>query len=116
MDPLIIFLISGTFAMSAAIFASKLLKLPAEEQPSWGQGQSGNTRILLGGNLFALTLVAAVVYGVFHVAWWIPVACLFITFPVIHVVILEKILSPAKGFLFSGFVAIASTPLLWLFW
>ncbi len=116
MDPILVFLIAGTFAMSASISASKLLKLPVEEQPGWMQGKSGNVRVLLGGNLFALILVATVVFGVYHLTWWVPVACLFITFPVLHVIILERLLGPAKGFMFSGFAAIASTPLLWIFW
>ena len=116
LDPILVFLIAGAFAMSAAIFASKLLKLPVDEQPEWAQGKSGNVRILLGGNLFAIALIAAVVYGFYHLVWWIPVACLFITFPVIHVIILEKILSPGKGFLFSGICTVACLPLLWLYW
>ncbi|MEH6629037.1 MAG: hypothetical protein V7739_21595 [Motiliproteus sp.] len=116
MDPIIVFLIAGTLAMSAAISASKLLKLPEEEQPAWMGSKSGKIRVLIGGNLFALTLVASVVYGAFHLIWWVPVACLFITFPVIHVVILEKLLGSAKGFWITGVAALASNLLLWLFW
>ncbi len=116
MDPILVFLIVGTFAMSASISASKLLKLPEEEQPAWMQGNSGKVRVLIGGNVFAVTLVAAFVYGLFHVTWWIPVACLFITFPVMHVVNLEKLLGAEKGFFICGGVAVASSVLIWLFW
>ncbi|MCW8885209.1 MAG: hypothetical protein OQK12_08125 [Motiliproteus sp.] len=116
MDPILVFLIVGSFAMSAAISASQLLKLPEEEKPSWMHGSSGNTKVLLAGNLFGLVLIATIAYGIFHLTWWVPVACLFVTFPVIHVVILEKLLGAVRGFWLSGFIALAGTPLLWLFW
>ncbi|OMH38179.1 hypothetical protein [Motiliproteus sp. MSK22-1] len=102
--------------MSASLFASKLVKQPVEEQPRWTQGQSGNARVLIGGNVLVLVLIASMVYGIYHMDWWIPVACLFVSFPVLHVVVLERIFAPAKGFLFSGAIALGSAPLIWFFW
>lgn len=116
MDPIVVVLISGTFSMSAAIAASQLLKLPVAERPGWMQGKNGQIGVLMGGNLFALILVASMFYGFFHLTWWLPVLCLFLTFPVIHVLILEKLLGPTKEFTLSGLLAVASIPSLWLFW
>lgn len=116
MDPIIVFCIAGVFAMSAALCASQLVKMDDETAPVWARGKSGKTKVLLGGNLFAVILIAAMAYGIFHLIWWIPVVCLFISFPVIHVLILEKLLGPSKGFMISGFAALASTALMWLYW
>lgn len=102
--------------MSAALFAGKLMKLPDEEAPEWLQSKEGKTKVLLAGNLFGLILVAAMVYGIYHMTWWIPVICLFISFPAIHVIVMERLFNPFKGVFFSGFVALASTSLLWLYW
>ncbi|WP_210398298.1 hypothetical protein [Motiliproteus sediminis] len=116
MEPMLVFLLSGTFSMSAAISTSKLLKRPAEERPGWLQTTASARNLLLLGNLFALLLVAAMWFGITHLTWWIPVACLFVTFPVIHVLILERLLGDVKGVLFCGTASVASALLLWLGW
>lgn len=116
MDPILVFLVSGAFAMSAAISASQLLKRPLEERPRWAQSTKGARSLLLIGNLFALVLVAAMWFGITHLTWWVPVLCLFVTFPVFHVLILERLLGAVKGVVFGGLVALASTVLLWLGW
>lgn len=116
MEPMLVFLLSGTFSMSAAIATSKLLKRPDEERPSWLQSTSSARKVLLLGNLFALVLVAAMWFGITHLTWWIPIACLFITFPVIHVLILERLFGDVKGMVVCGAASVASTGLLWLHW
>jgi len=115
-DPILVFLLSGAFSMSAAISASKLLKRPLEDRPRWAQSVTGARNVLLVGNLFGLILVAAMWFGLTHLTWWIPVLCLFITFPVLHVLILERLLGDVKGMVFGGLVALASTLLLGLNW
>lgn len=116
MEAIIVFGVVGAFAMSAALCANQLLKLPEEEQPEWVRGKSGNTKVLMAGNLYSAVLVATIVYGFFHLQWWIPLVCLVLTFPVIHVVILEKLLGLSKGFFISGTLAVLGSPALWLFW
>ncbi|WP_207063427.1 hypothetical protein [Motiliproteus sp. SC1-56] len=116
MDPTVVFGLAGAFSMSAAIAASKLLKLPAEEQPAWARGTRGNKRVLIAGNLCALVLVAAMVFGVTHLAWWIPVLCLFITFPVVHVIILEPLLGLARALIVGALGALMGAVLIGLFW
>lgn len=102
--------------MSAALFAGKLIKLDVEKAPDWVKSQEGKTKVLLGGNLFGLIFVIAVVYGFMHLAWWIPLACMVVTFPAFHVIVLERLFSLSKGFFISGFIALASTGFLWFYW
>ncbi|MFT5720478.1 MAG: hypothetical protein ACI9W6_000774 [Motiliproteus sp.] len=116
MDPIIIFLLSGLFPMSAAITASKLMKLPAAERPGWVQGDVGLRKVVLLGNLFGLILIAALWFGFTHIVWWIPVLCLVITFPIVHVIIIERLFGLSKSFMFSGALSLAATGLLWLHW
>lgn len=116
LESLFVFIVSGGFAMSAALFASKLTKLDVEEAPEWMKTQGGKTKVLLGGNLFGVIFVAAVIYGFMHLTWWIPLACMIVTFPAFHVIVLERLFSLAKGFFISGFIAVASTGLLWFYW
>tara|TARA_R110002167_G_scaffold56558_8_gene160540 strand:+ start:7569 stop:7964 length:396 start_codon:yes stop_codon:yes gene_type:complete len=116
LDPIIIFLLSGLFPMSAAISASKLMKLPEEQRPGWVQGESGMRRVVLLGNLFGLILIAALWFGFTHLDWWIPLVCLLITFPVVHLVVIERLFGLSKSFMFSGALSLAVTGLLWLHW
>ena len=116
MDPIIIFLLSGLFPMSAAISASKLMKLPEEQRPGWVQGESGMRRVVLLGNLFGLILIAALWFGFTYLDWWIPLVCLVITFPVVHLVVIERLFGLSKSFMFSGALSLAVTGLLWLHW
>jgi hypothetical protein len=116
LDPLIVFLIAGTFSMSGAICAGRLVKLSDEEKPAWIQTQRWGLAILLGGNLLGLVLVAAMIYGIKHLHWWVPVGCLFITFPVLHVVIIERVLGAVNGFFTGAAASLVSILLLWLYW
>tara|TARA_R110002095_G_scaffold145658_2_gene126058 strand:- start:3190 stop:3585 length:396 start_codon:yes stop_codon:yes gene_type:complete len=116
LDPIIIFLLSGLFPMSAAISASKLMKLPEEQRPGWVQGESGMRRVVLLGNLFGLILIAALWFGFTYLDWWIPLVCLVITFPVVHLVVIERLFGLSKSFMFSGALSLAVTGLLWLHW
>ncbi len=116
LEQIIVFLLSGVFPMSAAISASKLMKLPADQQPAWGQGEAGMRTVVLLGNLFGLILIAALWYGFSHVDWWVPLLCLVITFPVVHVVVIERLFGLSKSFMFSGALSLAAPVLLWLHW
>jgi hypothetical protein len=116
LDPIIIFILSGLFPMSAAIAAGKLMKLPEDQRPAWIEGESGLRNVVLLGNLFGVILIAALWFGFTHVAWWIPLLCLVITFPVIHVVVIERLFGLSKSFMFSGALSLAATGLLWLHW
>ncbi len=102
--------------MSAALFASKLIKLDEEKAPAWVQTKEGKTKAVLAGNLFGIILVAAMVFGFVHLAWWIPIACVVITFPALHVIVFERLFSESKGVVVCGALAAASSGLLWFYW
>ncbi|MEH6473662.1 MAG: hypothetical protein V7752_20755 [Halopseudomonas sp.] len=116
LDPIIVFLLCGLFPMSAAIAASKLMKLPEDQQPAWVQGESGMRKVVLLGNLFGVVLIAALWYGFTHVDWWIPLLCLVVTFPVVHLIVIERLFGLSKSFMFSGALSLAVIGLLWLHW
>ncbi len=116
MDQIIVFLLSGLFPMSAAIAASKLMKLPADEQPGWVQGEAGMRKVVLLGNLCGVVLIAALWFGFSHLDWWVPLSCLVFTFPVVHLVLIERLFGLSKSFLFSAALSMAVPVLLWLHW
>ncbi|RDE22839.1 hypothetical protein DV711_09745 [Motiliproteus coralliicola] len=116
MEPIIVFLLCGVFPMSAAIAASKLMKMPEEERPAWVREEAKLQRVVMLGNLFGLVLIAALWYGFTRLEWWIPVLCLVLTFPVIHLMVIERLFGLSKSFMFSGALSLASPVLLWLHW
>ncbi len=110
------FLIAGAFSMSAAIFASSILKQDEELRPAWARQRGGQVALLLAGNLAAVTLVAAMVYGVRHLTWWVPVVCLFLSFPIVHVVILDRLFPARVGIWLSGLGTLAGAGLIGVYW
>lgn len=116
MDQIIVFLLSGLFPMSAAIAASKLMKLPADQQPGWMQDEAGMRKVVLFGNLCGAVLIASLWFGFSHLDWWLPLSCLVFTFPVIHVALFERLFGLSKSFMFSGALSMAVPVLLWLHW
>ncbi len=101
--------------MSAALFAGKILKMDEEDRPAWLPVQR-NTLVLMLGNVFAVGLVGAMVYGVLNLTWWLPILCLFITFPVFHVLILDRIFKPGAGVVLSGLLSVIGSASLWHYW
>ena len=116
MDPIIVFLLSGLFPMSAALSASKLTKTPAEERPAWAASDGGLQKVVLLSNLFAIVLVAALWFGFTHIDWWIPLLCLVVTFPVVHLVVIERVLGLSNSLIVSGALSLVVPVLLWLHW
>ncbi len=115
-DALIIFLATGLVSMSAALSAGALNKLPEADKPAYIQNQNGLVTVMVLGNLAAITLIGALAYGFSRLDWWIPLSCVFITFPVVHFVIIQRLLGDLKNVFVSGVLAILSIPVLWWFW
>ena len=115
-DALIIFLATGLVSMSAALSAGALNKLPEADKPAYIQNQNGLVTVMVLGNLAAITLIGALAYGFSRLDWWIPLSCVFITFPVVHFVIIQRLLGDLKNVFVSGVMAILSIPVLWWFW
>ncbi|MFW1678328.1 hypothetical protein ACFVYJ_11185 [Pontibacter sp. JAM-7] len=116
MDPLIIFLATGLVTMSAALSAGAINKLPEESKPAFAASRNGMVAVIMAGNISAITLLFAMAFGFLHLDWWIPLICMFITFPVVHVVILQKLLGDLKTLLLMGPLVIAAMPVLYYFW
>lgn len=115
-DPLVIFLVTGLVSLSAALSAGALNKLPEEEKPAFASTKNGTVSIIMGGNLAAVTLLFAMAYGFKELDWWIPLLCMFITFPVIHVVIIQKVLGDLKALLITSPLVLVAMAALYLYW
>ncbi len=115
-DPLIIFLITGMVSMSAALSAGALNKLPDDDKPAFAATKNGMVTVIMFGNVAAVTLLFAMAYGFRLLDWWIPLLCMFITFPVIHVVVIQQVLGDLKVLFFSAPLVLASMVALYLYW
>lgn len=91
-EALYIFLAAGLVSMSAALSASALNKLTEEAKPEWLKSKNAQVSVVLAGNLAALSLVGAMAYGFLTLHWSVPLSCMFLTFPVIQIVVLQRIL------------------------
>ena len=91
-EVLYIFLAAGVVSMSAALSASALNKLTDENRHEWLKSKNAQVAVVLGGNFAALSLVAAMAYGFLTLHWSIPLSCMFLTFPIVHLTLLQRIL------------------------
>jgi CHASE2 domain-containing sensor protein len=114
--PIVIFLVCGFVAMSAALSAGRLNKLPEEERKGALVSKNVQVSIIFAGNLAALTLIGALAYGVRHLEWWIPVVCAFISFPVVHVIIFDRLFSPLVNLCLMMALVIVAIPTLYIYW
>lgn len=116
MEPLLIFLVTGMVSMSAALSAGAINKLPEEDKPAFASTRNGMVAVIMAGNVAALTLVFAMAYGFRLLDWWIPLLCMFITFPIGHVVVLQQLLGDVKALFLMSPLVLASIPVLYYFW
>ncbi len=116
MDPMITFLITGFVSMSAALSAGAINKLPEEKKV--GKLAEKNTQVafVLAGNLAALTLIGALAFGVRQLEWWIPLLCVFVTFPVVHILIMQRLLGDVKNLILMTLLVLISIPTLYYYW
>lgn len=115
-DPIIIFIVTGMVSMSGALCAGGINKLSDEDKPAFASTRAGMTKIVLAGNLAAITFIFAAAYGFSHLDWWIPLLCMFVTFPVIHYVVIQQMLGDIKGLVMMTLLSVASLPVLYLYW
>ncbi|MFC6669303.1 hypothetical protein [Marinobacterium aestuariivivens] len=116
MDPLVLFLLTGFVSMSAALSAGAINKLPDTERPAFAQTRNGQVTVVMIGNLAALTLVGAMAYGFRLLEWWIPLLCLFLTFPVLHLALLQRVLGHVRTLFVMLPLVLASIVALYLYW
>lgn len=115
-EALYLFLATGLVSMSAALSAGALNKLPEDKRPAWMNSRNGLVAVIMAGNLGALTLIGALAYGVRHLDWWIPVSCLFITFPLVHVVLFQRLLGDFRTLVLMMPLVVASIAVLYYYW
>lgn len=115
-EALYLFLATGLVSMSAALSAGALNKLPEEKRPAFMNSRNGLVAVIMAGNLGALTLIGALAYGVRHLDWWIPVSCLFITFPLVHVVLFQRLLGDFKTLVLMMPLVIVAIAALYYYW
>lgn len=115
-DPLYLFLFAGIVSMSAALSASALNKLAPEDKPAFMQRPNGPIKVIMAGNLGAISLLAAVAFGFLKLDWWIPLSCMFITFPIVHLVILQRLLGDVKSLVVMVPLAILADIALYYYW
>lgn len=116
MDPLVLFLLTGFVSMSAALSAGAINKLPDTDKPAIAQTRNGLVSVVMTGNLAALTLILALAYGFRLLEWWIPLLCVFITFPVVHLVFVQRLLGPVKTLFLMLPLVVASIAALIYYW
>ncbi len=90
-DSLLIFLLTGLVSMSAALSAGALNKIPEDRKPSFLTNRNGLVTVMVLGNISALTLIGALAYGFSRLEWWVPLSCVFISFPVVHFVAIQRL-------------------------
>lgn len=115
-DPLIIFLVTGVVSMSAALCAGALNKLPEEDKPAFAHSKNGMMAILLAGNVAAVALLFSAAFGFNKLDWWIPLLCVFVTFPIAHYVVIQQVLGDVKGLFVMSPLALVALPVLYLYW
>lgn len=115
-EPLYIFLLTGLVSMSAALSAGALNKLPEEMKPDWLKTSQARVSVIFVGNLAALTLVGAMAFGFLTLHWSIPLTSMFIAFPAIHLLTVQKLLGESKGLVLMTVPVLISIVVLYLYW
>lgn len=115
-EPLYIFLFAGIVSMSAALSAGALNKLSAEQKPGFMHRPNGQVAVVMAGNLGAITLLGAMAFGFLKLQWWIPLSCMFITFPIVHLLFIQRILGDLKTLLLMLPLVLVAAGALYYYW
>lgn len=115
-EALYLFLATGVVSMAAALSAGALNKLPEDKRPACMQSRNGQVAVIMAGNLGALTLVGAMAYGFRVLDWWIPLSCLLLTFPLIHLVLFQRLLGDLKTLIVTVPLVVVSIGALYYAW
>ncbi len=116
LEPLILFLFTGFVSMSAALSAGQLNKLADADKPAFMQSRNGMVMVIMAGNLGALTLIGALAYGFRLLEWWIPLSCIFLTFPVLSVGLTQRMFGNKINLFIMLPLTLVSAGLLYYFW
>ena len=84
MDPLTIFLITGLISTIGFKGALHVRISPPPLQPVWALSEGGQLALSWFYIVSGFCDLFIVVYGFFHLDWWIPVVTTIIVFPFTH--------------------------------
>ncbi|MBV1790027.1 hypothetical protein KQ940_18380 [Marinobacterium sp. D7] len=115
-EPLYIFLFAGIVSMSVALSAGALNKLALEKRPAFMQKPNGQITVIMAGNFGALTLLGAMAFGFLKLHWWIPLSCMFITFPIVHLLIFQRLLGDFKTLILMLPLTLLAAVSLYYYW
>ncbi|KEA64038.1 hypothetical protein ADIMK_1773 [Marinobacterium lacunae] len=115
-EPLYIFLFAGIVSMSAALSAGALNKLALDQRPAFMQKPNGQITVIMAGNLGAITLLGAMAFGFLKLHWWIPLSCMFITFPIVHLLVFQRILGDLKSLIVMLPLTVVAAVALYYYW
>ncbi|MGB0468837.1 MAG: hypothetical protein ACPGF7_15090 [Pontibacterium sp.] len=116
MELLYIFLATGFVSLSAALSAGAINKLSDEDRPSFAKTRNGQVAVIMMGNIAALTLLFSMAFGFLKLDWWIPLSCMFISFPVVHVLIFQRLFGDVKNLFIMSPLVLASVVALYYYW
>lgn len=102
--------------MSAALSAGAINKLPDEDKPDFTKTRNGLMMVVMSGNLAALTLIGAMAYGFRTLDWWIPLSCMFVSFPIAHILIFQRLLGDLRALFLMMPCVLVSIGALYHFW
>ncbi|TCK08149.1 hypothetical protein [Marinobacterium mangrovicola] len=115
-EPLYIFLFAGVVSMSLALSAGALNKLTPEQKPPFMQKPNGQIAVVMAGNLGAITLLGAMAFGFLKLHWSIPLSCMFITFPVVHILLFQRLLGDFKSLVLMVPLVVIAAVSLYYYW
>ncbi|EPJ44963.1 MAG: hypothetical protein OFPII_31070 [Osedax symbiont Rs1] len=116
MDTTILFLVTGFVSMSAALSASALNKVPKEQRTGFLATNNGALCVVMAGNIAAATLLAAMAYGFKNLHWALPLSCMFISFPLVHILVMQKIIGNKRTFYMMIIPTVISASSLYIYW
>ncbi|WP_293268900.1 hypothetical protein [Neptunomonas sp.] len=116
MDPIFTFLITGFVSMSAALSAGAINKLSDEQKIGKLAERNTQVAIIMAGNLAALTMIGAMAFGMLNLMWWIPLLCLLVSFPVVHILVMQRLLGDVKNLILMTPLVLGSVATLYYYW
>lgn len=115
-NPMVLFLISGFVSMSTALSAGALNKIPPEKKEGFFASNNGALLVVMLGNIAALTLIGAMAYGFSNLHWALPLSCMFVSFPLVHIVIMQRIFGNKVSLFLTGVPTLFSIAALYIYW
>ena len=110
------FLLTGFVSMSAALSASALNKVPKEQRQGFFATNNGAISVIMMGNIAAITLLGAMAYGFKNLHWALPLSCMFISFPMVHILLMQRIVGDKWSFLATIVPTFVSAVSLYIYW